>query len=150
MKKLIICLVILCGSLSASATTINEVFSIFIKAKGANFTHLEATQIEAAKQNKMLKQFNVDAFIDQIETVQILNLQECTYKVKDAFNKISVSDDHEYTTLLTTNDEKALQIIVKKTDNVISEYIIVSRSSPMIIKIKRADNAIANNNLANL
>ena len=132
MKKIIISLLIMFVSASAIAQTPDELFSQYKGKKNAEYVHMGRVLFKLLKP---LVKHNADdptakAVMRSIKSMRVLNLEECSQKVKQEFAQSAkglTSKGYEPIVSSNTDGERTL-ILVRQKKSAIRELLILNTS----------------------
>lgn len=136
MKKLIVCMLLAVMTMAAQATTPKTIFNKYKETSKAEYLHIPRLLISfAAKSDPESKEV-----LKNISSVNILNLEECTKEVKDAFREDVTQltlDGYEEVVNSTDKNENTRIFMLFKEDS-IREILVVdaSDSDAALVQVK--------------
>lgn len=136
MKKVLLYLLLITVSLSASAKTLDDVLAEFSRAPHAEKVNLGKFVCSILK---MSIDGNKDAeILKKVSSLHVLDLEDCSEDTKLQFAKqIDNLDTNGYELLMKVkNDKDHVLIMSKSKKDRIKEFVLISINDPAIIRLK--------------
>lgn len=135
MKKILFSLIVIfgCSTLSAS-TMIDDIFTRFAKAEKADYVNMDSSMKDSVTQEPVAIP---EMGFGNLTVLQVLDLEDSSDSIKEAFRSVELLDDDEYSTLIQTkDDDDEVRILMRKEGDTITEFIVIDFSDPAIVRMK--------------
>lgn len=147
MKKVLFILLLAMATFAANATTPDEIFAMFKNLPKATYTHLPKLLIKTGMALEKIDVNEVKDIAKCVSSIKVLNLEDCSKKVKDDFVEATAKlKTDKYETLVKSNDDdEKFEVLLKTSKDVIKELLVVdidgdeAQLAQIKGKIKRSD-----------
>lgn len=135
MKKIIFGFLLITISISVSGKNLNEIISEFSKAPRADKVSIGSSAWSLIKVGNL---GDKDNFTNKINSLLVLDLEDCSQDVKSNFLKQieNIDINHHDLLMKIKDDTDHVLIFSKSKKDKIKEFILVSVNDPAIIRIK--------------